>query len=40
LTIAEAISTELHIDTLFARIITAATQLLNAEPPPCFCTTR
>jgi len=36
LTIAEAISTELHIDTLFARIITAATQLLNAERSTLF----
>jgi adenylate cyclase len=36
LTIAEAISTELHIDTLFARIIAAATQLLNAERSTLF----
>jgi adenylate cyclase len=36
LTIAEAISTELHIDTLFARIISAATQLLNAERSTLF----
>ena len=36
LTIAEAISTELHIDTLFARIIGAATQLLNAERSTLF----
>lgn len=36
LTIAEAISTELHIDTLFARIINAATQLLNAERSTLF----
>jgi adenylate cyclase len=36
LTIAEAISTELHIDTLFERIISAATQLLNAERSTLF----
>src|SRR5439155_15148592 len=36
LTIAEAISTELHLDVLFTRIITAATQLLNAERSTLF----
>jgi adenylate cyclase len=36
LTIAEAISTELHLDVLFARIIAAATQLLNAERSTLF----
>jgi adenylate cyclase len=36
LTIAEAISTELHIDVLFIRIINAATQLLNAERSTLF----
>jgi adenylate cyclase len=36
LTIAEAISTELHLDVLFSRIIAAATQLLNAERSTLF----
>src|SRR5437764_6920845 len=36
LTIAEAISTELHLDVLFARIMAAATQLLNAERSTLF----
>jgi adenylate cyclase len=36
LTIAEAISTELHLDVLFTRIIAAATQLLNAERSSLF----
>jgi adenylate cyclase len=36
LKVAEAISTELHLDTLFARIIAAATQLLNAERSTLF----
>ena len=36
LTIAEAISTELHIDVLFTRIMAAATQLLNAERSTLF----
>ncbi|HTV87599.1 MAG TPA: GAF domain-containing protein, partial [Stellaceae bacterium] len=36
LTIAEAISTELHLDALFTRIIAAATQLLNAERSSLF----
>jgi adenylate cyclase len=36
LTIAEAISTELHLDVLFTRIIAAATQLLNAERSTLF----
>ncbi|HTT78844.1 MAG TPA: GAF domain-containing protein [Stellaceae bacterium] len=36
LTIAEAISTELHLDVLFARIMAAATQLLNAERSSLF----
>ena len=36
LTIAEAISTELHLDVLFARIMTASTQLLNAERSTLF----
>jgi adenylate cyclase len=36
LTIAEAISTELHLDVLFARIIAAATQLLGAERSSLF----
>src|SRR5216684_659758 len=36
LTIAEAISTELHLDVLFARIMAAATQLLKAERSTLF----
>ena len=36
LTIAEAISTELHLDVLFSRIMAAATQLLNAERSTLF----
>jgi adenylate cyclase len=36
LTIAEALSTELHLDVLFARIMAAATQLLNAERSTLF----
>ncbi len=36
LAIAEAISTELHLDVLFARIMAAATQLLNAERSTLF----
>ncbi len=36
LTIAEAISTELHLDVLFARIMAASTQLLNAERSTLF----
>jgi adenylate cyclase len=36
LTIAEAISTELHLDVLFTRIMAAATQLLNAERSTLF----
>jgi adenylate cyclase len=36
LTIAEAISTELHLDVLFTRIMSAATQLLNAERSTLF----
>jgi adenylate cyclase len=36
LTIAEAISTELHVNVLFTRIINAATQLLNAERSTLF----
>lgn len=36
LTIAEAISTELHIDVLFSRIMAASTQLLNAERSTLF----
>src|SRR5205085_1523507 len=36
LTIAEAISTELHVDVLFSRIMAAATQLLNAERSTLF----
>jgi adenylate cyclase len=36
LTIAEAISTELHLDVLFARIMAAATQLLGAERSTLF----
>jgi adenylate cyclase len=36
LTIAEAISTELHLDVLFTRIIAAATQLLHAERSTLF----
>jgi adenylate cyclase len=36
LTIAEAISTELHLDVLFTRIMAAATQLLNAERSSLF----
>ena len=36
LTITEAISTELHIDTLLARIVAAATQLLDAERSTLF----
>lgn len=36
LTIAEAISTELHLDVLFTRIVAAATQLLNAERSTLF----
>src|SRR5437660_1297215 len=36
LTIAEAISTELHLDVVFGRLITAATQLLNAERSTLF----
>jgi len=36
LTIAEAISTELHLEVLFARIMAAATQLLNAERSTLF----
>ena len=40
LTIAEAISTELHIDTLFARIITQRPSCSTPSAPPCFCTTR
>ncbi|HEX3954414.1 MAG TPA: GAF domain-containing protein [Stellaceae bacterium] len=36
LSIAEAISTELHIDVLFTRIMAAATQLLNAERSTLF----
>ncbi len=36
LTIAEAISTELHLDVLFARTMAAATQLLKAERSTLF----
>jgi adenylate cyclase len=36
LTIAEAISTELHVGVLFSRIMAAATQLLNAERSSLF----
>ncbi len=36
LTIAEAISTELHLDVLFTRIMAAATQLLSAERSTLF----
>jgi adenylate cyclase len=36
LTIVEAISTELHLDVLFTRIMAAATQLLNAERSTLF----
>jgi adenylate cyclase len=36
LTIAEAISTELHLDVLFSRIMAASTQLLNAERSTLF----
>jgi adenylate cyclase len=36
LTIAEALSTELHLDVLFARIMSSATQLLNAERSTLF----
>ncbi len=36
LTIAEAISTELHLGVLFTRIMAAATQLLNAERSTLF----
>jgi adenylate cyclase len=36
LTIAEAISTELHLDVLFTRIMAASTQLLNAERSTLF----
>jgi len=36
LTIAEAISTEIHLDVLFIRIMAAATQLLNAERSTLF----
>ena len=36
LTIAEAISTELHLDMLFTRIMAATTQLLNAERSTLF----
>ncbi len=36
LTIAEAISTEIHLDVLFTRIMAAATQLLNAERSTLF----
>ncbi len=36
LTIAEAISTELHLDVLFSRIMAAATQLLGAERSTLF----
>src|SRR6266446_6295465 len=36
LQITEAISTELHIDTLLARIVAAATQLLDAERSTLF----
>ncbi|MBV9829927.1 MAG: GAF domain-containing protein [Alphaproteobacteria bacterium] len=36
LEIAEAISTELHVDVLFTRIMAAATQLLNAERSTLF----
>jgi adenylate cyclase len=36
LTIAEAISTELHLDVLFTRIMGAATQLLHAERSTLF----
>jgi len=36
LAIAEAISTELHVNVLFTRIINAATQLLNAERSTLF----
>ena len=36
LAITEAISTELHLDTLFARIMAATTQLLNAERSTLF----
>jgi adenylate cyclase len=36
LTIAEAISTELHLDVLFTRIMAAATQLLHAERSTLF----
>jgi adenylate cyclase len=36
LTIAEAISTELHLDVLFTRIMAAATQLLGAERSTLF----
>ncbi len=36
LTIAEAISTELHLDVLFARIMAASTQLLGAERSTLF----
>jgi len=36
LTIAEALSTELHLDVLLARIMAAATQLLNAERSTLF----
>ena len=36
LTITEAISTELHLDVLFTRIMAASTQLLNAERSTLF----
>ncbi len=36
LTIVEAISTELHLDVLFTRIMAASTQLLNAERSTLF----
>jgi GAF domain-containing protein len=36
LAISEAISSELHLDTLLARIVAAATQLLDAERSTLF----